>query len=347
MVRSKKNPILKPNLDHHWENLKVFNPTALYEGGKFHLFYRARGKDWVSRIGYAVSKDGENFERFDQPLLEPTPGNDLEKMGLEDPRIVKIDDLYLMTFAIYDGVTARQALATSKDLTTWQKHGFILKDWDAEKAGDTNFLRKKYISKKEGLSADYSKSGAMFPEKISGKFYMLFGESKIWLASSNDGVGWQANFEPVITPNSKSYFESDWVEMGPSPIKTELGWLVVYHGISRRREYSLGFVILAAGDPTKILFRNPEPIFRPQEPYEVSGIADVLPGGYKAVIKMDQQQLKNFLKNAQKSGVMPRVVFCCGAVVIGGLLRIYYGAGDTVIGTACAEIDDVLKKVND
>src|SRR3989344_381177 len=104
-TRSSKNPILRPNLENTWEDFKVYNPGALYEDNVYHLFYRARGKDWISSIGHATSTDGENFTRANTtPML--TPEFDYEKQGLEDPRIVKIDGTYFMTHTVFDGKNA-------------------------------------------------------------------------------------------------------------------------------------------------------------------------------------------------------------------------------------------------
>lgn len=94
-IRSKNNPILKPDKNNDWESRKVYNCGAIYENNQYHLFYRAVGDDWISKIGYAVSDDGENFKRFDKPFLFPE--TDLEKRGLEDPKISKINDIYYLT----------------------------------------------------------------------------------------------------------------------------------------------------------------------------------------------------------------------------------------------------------
>lgn len=130
--------------------------------------------------------------------------------------------------------------------------------------------------------------------------------------------------------------------MGPPPIKTDAGWLVLYHGIDDKIVYRLGFLILDLNDPSKILYRSEKPIFEPEEPYELSGMVDILPEGLEALEKMSQEELNEFLKTHEQSGKMPQIIFCCGAVVVDGILRIYYGASDSVICTATAKIEDVL-----
>lgn len=116
-------------------------------------------------------------------------------------------------------------------------------------------------------------------------------------------------------------FDSEHVEMGPSPIKTNVGWLVLYHGIDDKMVYRLGYLLLDLNDPTKILFRSNESIFEPSTPYELEGIIDIT--------------------NDDK----PKVIFCCGAVLINNILRIYYGAGDSVVCTASTDINNLLKNI--
>ena len=132
-TRSKHNPVLLPDKNHPWESRKVYNPGAIYYNDKYHLFYRAVGEDWISRIGYAVSDDGEKFMRFDQPVLFPEKS--FEKNGVEDPRITKPEDIFCMAYTSYDGTTARLQIATSGNLKKWTKRGPALTDWNYEKAG--------------------------------------------------------------------------------------------------------------------------------------------------------------------------------------------------------------------
>ncbi|MFH0819926.1 MAG: hypothetical protein V1892_02745 [bacterium] len=335
--RSKKNPILEPDKNHPWEALKVYNCATLYEDNKYHLFYRGVGKNWVSSIGYAVSEDGEKFTRFSKPLLKPD--NELEKQGVEDPRITKINDTYYLTYAAYDSHTARLNLATSKDLKKWQRYGPILPDWNFKKAG--GFLIKWDEARKRGGS-DWSKAGGIFPEKIDNKYWLLFGDSNIWLANSQDGLHWQPIWQPFVKPRKGDYFDQAHLEMGPPPIETKKGWLVLYHGIDDKIVYRLGFLLLDLRDPVKILYRSEKPIFKPKELYELSGLVDILPGGFKEMGKMSKEKLAEFIKKEKKIGKMPQVIFCCGAVVAGDILRIYYGASDSFICTATNKLDNIL-----
>ncbi len=344
-TRSEHNPILKPNPKNWWEAKKLYNPGAIFYEGKYHLFYRAvgGGEGWKSSIGYAVSKDGENFQRYNKPLL--TGENRFEKRGLEDPRITKIENLFYMAYAAYDGITPRLSIATSENLKTWEKNGFAFSDWSFGKAGGirTNFDDNGNPFTKPEFN-EWSKSGGIFPEKINGKFWMLFGEYRIWFATSDDGIKWTGDQKPFLEPRQGNYFDNTFVEMGPPPIKTEKGWLVLYHGINNAHWYKIGFLLLDLKNPRNIIFRTEKPIFEPEKDYEMSGIVDVLPGGLAAMQKMSDKELKNFLAEKNAKGVMPKVTFCCGAVVADGVLRIYYGASDSVICTAAANINDIIKK---
>jgi predicted GH43/DUF377 family glycosyl hydrolase len=353
-VRSKNNPIVKPNSKHSWESLKVYNPGAIFHNGKYHLFYRAMGigEDWHSAIGYAVSEDGENFRRFSKPILDRDPSNPLEFRGLEDPRIVKIEDTFFMTHAVYDGKTPRLCISTSKDLKKWDKKYQVLKDFRFTKQGGVfvKWLEGKPVEKNVPSipeKDERTKAGAIFPEKINGKYWMLFNEYRIWIASSKDGIEWRLEKEnPFIEPRKNTQlFDNIFVEAGPPPIKTERGWLVFYHGINDAIQYNLGILLLDLKDPRKILYRSDEPIFGPKEKYELSGIVDIIPGAIKLLEQNKKNELKELLKEATAKGFMPQVTFTTGAILNEGVIRLYYGAGDEYICTAKAKLEDVLATI--
>lgn len=167
----------------------------------------------------------------------------------------------------------------------------------------------------------------------------------MWFATSADGVKWTGDQIPFLGPRDGDFFDNTFVEMGPSPIKTEKGWLVLYHGIDNKHCYKIGFLLLDLADPRKIIFRSDSPIFEPAKDYEMSGIVDVLPGGLEAMQKMTEEELKNFLVENNDKGTMPKVTFCCGATVVNEKLRIFYGASDSVICTATADLKDILDLV--
>lgn len=352
-VRSQFNPILQPNPTRPWESRKVYNPGAVFHEGEYHLFYRAvgDGADWNSALGYAVSADGEHFERYPDPILVRNENDPFEVRGLEDPRITKVGDQFFMLYAVYNGKTPRLSLAISKDLKRWKKYGPILSSFQFFDEGG---VRVKW---KDGKPVEYlqselleksfrTKAGGMFPEKIGGKYWMLFNEFRIWLANSDDGIHWGWLPGPFLSPRKGTdFFDNIFVEMGPPPIKTEKGWLVFYHGVNDTIQYQLGILVLDLNDPRKILFRSEEPIFSPYETYELSGLVDIIPNMTNLLATGKEEELKTLLREAEAKGFMPQVVFVPAAVVVHDTLRIFYGAGDQCVCTATASMVDILSLI--
>ncbi|MES2436593.1 MAG: hypothetical protein V4519_01150 [Patescibacteria group bacterium] len=346
--RSSLNPILPPTSEW-W---KVYNPGAvLDEQGIIHLYPRVvkKEEDWHSRIAHATSTDGEHFTWDSNLILERE--NSFEKRGLEDPRVVEIDSTYYMAYAAYDGkhVQLHTAIATNP-YGPWQRQGEALPGFNffAHGAKMVKWEHGKPVEKTVTKRGEYwSKSGTYFPQKINDEYVMLFGEYYMWLATSQDGITFHSDEKPFITPRKGTkYFDNTFIETGPQPILTEKGWLVLYHGIDEAFRYQLGFMILDKDNPRNILYRSDESIFGPQEDYEVGdALIDVIPGGVDAMSTMDDNELKSFYKKARDENIMPQVTFCPGIIVQDGIVRIYYGAGDTSICTAWARLEDILKLV--
>src|SRR5712691_7843904 len=116
--RYKKNPILLPNKNVWWESKAVFNPAILYDGNKVHMLYRAIGeyKQYISRFGYACSTDGFNFERKNEIAFRPTEG--YENYGIEDPRLVTIDNEVYLTYVVLSDYVAKGTITSSTALAT-------------------------------------------------------------------------------------------------------------------------------------------------------------------------------------------------------------------------------------
>lgn len=337
-TRNKHNPILQPDKNLAWASRQIYNPTIIKVKNEYNLFFRAVGDDWRSSIGKAVSLDGENFEIEDKPIVRGE--SKLEKNGVEDPRICLIDNKYFLTYTAYDGDTARLSFATSKNLKNWKKHGVAVKNWDADKAHsfvvgwDSAQIGSRH--KKEWL-----KAGAIFPERFNGEYLMLFGDRDLWLASSREGNKWKTNNRPFIIPRP-GYFDFAHVEAGPAPMRTKNGWLVLYHGVDEKITYRLGYLLLDLKNPRKIIKRSEYPIFEPIYLKKLEGLADILPGGKERIKNMSEKNIQALLKKTKKNKLMPKVVFCCGAILEKELLKIYYGANDTYICTAQARISDVI-----
>jgi len=244
-----KNPILLPQ-NTGFEAKAVFNPATIVVNDTVFLFYRA--EDWTghrkwkgtSTIGMAYSVDGINFTRYPKPVIIPEFDYELPG-GCEDPRIVKIDDLYYLTYTAFNGETAKLALAVSKDLLHWDKKGVII-PWE------------------------WSKAGSILPEKINGKYIMYFGDKNIGIAYSDNLIDWTIDENPVLEPR-EGYFDNRIVEPGPPPILIEEGILLIYNGSNTQIEYETGWVLFSKDDPKKILARSEKPFLTLSEDWEKYG----------------------------------------------------------------------------
>lgn len=284
------NPIMIPDKEQNftcpisdsvvfWEERNVLNPTAFVKDNKVYMIYRAQDRLGTSRLGMAVSEDGLHFEKMPAPIL--FPGNDsLLKYewpgGIEDPRIVETpDQQYLLTYTSYDGKTARLCYAFSSDLKRWEKMGPVLKS-------------EKYINtwSKSGAVIVEEKNGHMVAAKIDGRFWMYFGDTDIFLASSEDLVHWEAceNAESkkivsVLHPRM-GYHDSRLVEPGPYALKTKDGILLVYNGSNAANfndpslpkfSYSGGQALFDSANPYRLIERTKTNFIHPDKPYEKVG----------------------------------------------------------------------------
>jgi predicted GH43/DUF377 family glycosyl hydrolase len=270
--------ILKKEVN--WEEKDVFNPAAVVRNDSVFLIYRAEdtiGKHaGTSRLGLAISTDGLHFIRRKEPILFPDEdymkGYEWEG-GIEDPRVVESEDgTYIMTYTAYDGKVARLCVASSTNLVKWIKHGLV--------------LQGKYVD-------SWSKSGAIVAKqveekivakKINGKYWMYFGDTDLFLATSDDLIRWQPieennTLKSVLQPR-KGYFDSRLVESGPYALLTEKGIVLIYNGMNldvggdstiAKGAYCAGQALFDANDPSKLIDRLEKNFLRPDQPYEISG----------------------------------------------------------------------------
>jgi len=326
LTRYSGNPILVADKGSAWRDVKVYN-CAIHKDSSniYQMLFRAVGYDWISRIGYAESSDGIHFKVDQSAVLKPW--YTWEVKGCEDPRIVKIDDNFWVSYTAFDGKTARAALTASKDLKQFGARKLLFRDW-------------RYNARTQ-FTPDWSKGAAIFSEKINGRYYMLFGDSHIWNATSTNLIDWVPNITPVLT-GRPGEFDAAYVETGPPPIKTDYGWLVIYHGIDTydvSKTYRIGAALFDKTDPTKVIWRSKQPLLEPSEPYEKVGFVDVIDGGFDTLKKLTLEDLHELSKREK----LPKAVFCCGAVKEhDNLIRLYYGAGDTVICTATVDLQTIL-----
>jgi len=297
--RYEGNPIITPRQGHAWESDGTFNPGAVAFEGTVHILYRAMDANWVSRLGYARSRDGKKIDfRSSEPVLVPTA--EWEEFGCEDPRITPADGVFYVTYTAYSRRGPRIALASTKDLSHFEKHGLVGPDLN-------------------------DKDCVIFPERIDGKIAILHRlEAKIQIAyfesidaltnSRDFWTKYLTHLDEYEVMRAKLAWEERKVGVGPPPIKTDRGWLVIYHGVSIDRVYRAGAMLLDLDEPRKVLARTREPILEPEMEFE-------------------------------KRGVVPNVVFPDGAVVKDGVLLSYYGGADKVCCLATAPLDEFLDEL--
>ena len=303
--RASETPILSPE-GAGWETAGTFNPaviattttvslgiTAHDEAKKIVMLYRAQDAAGTSRIGYAESMDGIHFTRRAEPVLSPEA--DYEKDGgVEDPRLQQFGDTYYLTYTGYNKKDAQLCLATSKDLIHWERKGVILPAY------------------KGNWNVAWTKSGAIVPEKIGGKYWMYWlgtaadKTDQMGLSYSDDLLHWTEATQTPVLPRRPGKFDSRVVEPGPAPILTPAGIVLVYNGADDKLVYRTGVAVFERSDPRKLISRTDEAVFAPDKEWE-------------------------------KVGQVPNVVFVEGMVKRGGKFLFYYGGADKFVGVAEAE----------
>jgi predicted GH43/DUF377 family glycosyl hydrolase len=321
------NPILTPRKDSYWEKEGVLNPGAYSENGKVSLLYRASGEheDLRIYIGLAESRDGFHFERVSEEPVLPPSEDGFDAGCVEDPRVVKIDGTYYMAYAArahppcahwagrkrkhlpaqtgtWTENWTRSGIASSKDLRHWTRLGPCTSD---------------EIDNRDVI---------LFPEKIGRRYVMLhrpidrrnpvkypqYESTAIWLSTSEDMKTWTGE-TPIARPEIP--WEGGWIGGGCPPIRTREGWLLIYHAVAnldgKGSAYRAGAMLLDLEDPRRILARPDDFLLEPAAPFELEGATN-------------------------------RVVFPCGAVVIGRELFVYYGAADSVCCVATADLEELV-----
>jgi beta-1,2-mannosidase len=271
-------PIVKKEV--LWDEKDVFNPAAVVKDGKVYLLFRAEDKigkyAGTSRLGLANSDDGLHFTKMPAPVFYPD--NDSMKIyewegGVEDPRVVESEDgKYVLTYTAYDGNLARLCLATSTDLQHWTKHGLVLQG----KYKDTWSKSGAIIAKQQGEK--------IIAQKINGKYWMYFGDTDLFMATSEDLIHWQpleenGKIKSVLKPRP-GYFDSRLVESGPYALSTEAGILLLYNGMNldeggdttlAKGAYCAGQALFDKNDPSKLIDRLENNFLKPDKPYEITG----------------------------------------------------------------------------
>lgn len=305
LKRFEGNPIIAPVAEHAWESQCTFNPAAIYEKGRVHILYRAMSADNTSTIGYASSTDGLHItERLNEPIYVPCAAFEKKNIpngnsGCEDPRVTKIGDTIYMCYTAFDGVDSPRVAFTSIDVKDFLAHKW---KWTAP-----------ILISPPGVD---DKDAAIFPKLIGGKYMFLHRlGSEIWIDSVDDLKFKNGKFlrGSILMHPRDTAWDSKRIGISAPPIETKYGWLLLYHGISKRtNHYNVRAALLDKKDPTKILYRTHDPLFEPKMSYE-------------------------------REGVVNNVVFPCGAVVIKEQLFVYYGGADKVVGVASIDLDFLIE----
>ena len=296
MNRSQDNPILVPIASNPWESKEVFNAAAIEVGKRVHILYRAIGNDGISRIGYAASSDGFRIdERSPVPIFEP--GGEVEHFGCEDPRLTLLDEKLVMSYTALSEVDHEQLYQIS--LTSIAVEDFLSARW-------------KWNERLLPFRGIRNKDAVIFPKKIGGKYVMFHRlEPDMCVAYSDDLRRWY-DIRSFMRPRTKSW--DCWkVGAAGTPIELNEGWLVIYHGVSFEKVYSLGAMLLDRDNPENILYRSETPILTPVTDYE-------------------------------RFGKVPNVVFSCGNVLMNNKVLVYYGGADSVMCVATYELNELMPK---
>ena len=334
MLKIKDEGIILEKTNLEFENKAVLNPACIQVDDITHMFYRAINDKNISSIGYCQLKDSKVIKRLKEPILFPE--FDYEKNGVEDPRIVLLDNVYHLFYSAYDGRETAVAHATSVDLINFKKLGKITPRFTWDEAED--LFRKSHIREEyrhfEALTKDiggrkvllWEKDTCLFSKKIGGKFALLHrimpGIQIIYFDNFSDLTDnfWREYLKRLgsyIVMDPMYPFESEKIGMGAPPIETPEGWLLITQGVEDTPDgliYHAGAALLDLKNPLKVIGRLKEPLFSPKESWE-------------------------------KVGRVNNVVFPSGAVVKNKKLYIYYGAADTVIAVKSLNLEELLKEL--
>lgn len=298
-TRYKKNPILTASMWPYKVN-SVFNAASTIYKDKTLLLARVEDMRGSSHLCKAISSDGFTKWKIDKhPTLLPKPDEYPEDIyGIEDPRIVKLeneDNTYAITYTSFSENGPLVSLATTTDFESFRRYGTILPPDD--------------------------KDASLFPRKFKDKWVLLHRPSPvssllgahIWISFSSDMKHW-GDSVVLLSARKGSWWDAYKIGLGPQPVETPEGWLIIYHGVKTTAAgslYRLGVALLDLDDPQKVIARSDEWIFGASEQYErVGDVADV--------------------------------TFPCGVIAKGDELIMYYGAADSSVAIATASIKEIL-----
>jgi predicted GH43/DUF377 family glycosyl hydrolase len=294
--RYEGNPILSSDGWPYTVNA-VFNPGATTgPDGETILLVRVEDRSGRSHLTVARSQDGLTEWSIDKaPAIEPTAGRYEDRWGAEDPRITRLGDEYLIAYTGFSTGGPLVCLVSTRDFRTFDHRATV--------------------------SPPEDKNAALFPQLFSGRYGLIhrplssgsFGQAPdIWISFSPDLRYW-GEHRILIESRRTGHWDRERVGLGPPPLLTDSGWLILYHGVRMTAAgalYRVGLALLDQADPTLVLARSNEWVFGPEAPYE-------------------------------RTGDVPGVVFPTGWIRDEGSVRMYYGAADSTVAVATASLVDL------
>ena len=290
--RCRGNPIITVD-DIPFRCADIMNAGAIKANGAYVLLLTIQSLAGSTAIYKARSSDGYTFEVDDRPFIAPVskgPGSEYTSMGVLDPRITPMDGKFYITYDVSGPHGYRLAIAATEDFKDIEPMGFV--------------------------SLPDTKAGALFPEKINGRYARLerpWHGGSIWVSYSDDLVYWGWG-EAVMTPRG-GFWDPSRIGAATPPMRIDEGWLFIYYGAkdtSAGPLFRLGAAVLDLANPAEVVYRTNIPILGPREDYE-------------------------------RIGDIPNLVFPCGAVLEpDGEMKVYYGAANSCICVGVTKVDDIL-----
>ena len=307
LKRSPSNPLLASRWDHPWERLGVYNPGVLQDGDRLHVVYRGQDDTGTSFMGLATfsAETTKLISREPEPIYSPREAFEQKAFptgnsGCEDPRLTLMGERVFMHYTAYRGDSPPRVALTSISL-----QDFRAKRWSV--------WTKPILISPPGVA---DKDACLFPEKIRGQFVTIHRIEPDIVFDFRpeldfDGTSKWLKSEAMIPPRKDSW-EGIKIGANAPPLKTQDGWLLLYHGVgSHDRHYRLGALLLDSQEPSRIIGRTLDPILEPEETYERFG------------------QIRN-------------VVFPCGMGLWKDRLHIFYGGADSCACLASGSLSELL-----
>lgn len=305
VVRYEGNPILLPIPENEWEAKLVFNPTTVNIGEKTYIIYRAMSEDNTSCMGAAITNDGYTIdERFTEPIYVPRMDFEVKKShptgnsGCEDGRATIIGDTLYMFYTAYNGIDVPKVAYSSISLKDFESKNW--NEWSTPQLVTPD-------------SVD-DKDACLLAETIKGEYVIFHRVAHHVCLDMVQDLDFSKNrlnrCIPLFGPRDGMW---DGLKVGIAgpPIKTNAGWLLLYHGVSTDKYYRVGAMLMELDNPANIIGQTTDFIMEPEESWELVGEIN-------------------------------KVVFPCGASVRGDDLLIYYGGADRVVGVATLKLPWLL-----